>query len=139
MITKVRVGRVVAVTLGLVSAGFLFGAIAGGTAFTLVTLPGGGISEETFFIGAVFGAPLGAVCAPVLSWLLLRRVPLGRMFLVCSAGTVIGGMIGAITTTLGGDFILRPIAGAFLGCFAAAAALWYRARARSGSAMPSVR
>ena len=127
----VRVGRIIAVTLGLVSAGFLFGAIAGGTAFTIVSLPGGGISGEIFFIGAVFGAPLGAVCAPLLSWLLLRRVPIGRMFLVCSAGTVVGGMIGAITTARGGDFVLRPIAGAFLGCVAAATILWYRSRARS--------
>ena len=128
-----RIGRVVAVTLGLLGAGFVFGAIAGGTALTLVTLPSG-IHWEAFFIGAVFGAPLGAVCAPVVSWLLLRRVPLGRMFLVCSAGTVIGGMFGAVTAAGGGDFVLQSIAGAFLGCVFAAAVLWYQTRARSRTA-----
>jgi hypothetical protein len=72
----VRVGRVVVVTLGLVGAGILFGAIAGGTAFTLVTLVAGeGISFG--HLNRFFSAPW--LVTAMLSWLLLRRL-LGQMF-----------------------------------------------------------
>ena len=124
-----RWGRIVLVTLGLVVAGILFGAIAGGTAFTLVTLlEGEGHLSDAFWVGAVFGAPLGAITAPVLSWLLLRRVPFGRMFLACSVGTAIGGMIGWFTMG-SGDILLHPLGGALAGCVVAAIALTVRARA----------
>ena len=126
-----RAGRIVSVTIGLIGAGIVFGALAGGTAFAfVVVLADGRISTELFEIGAIFGAPLGGITAPPLAWLLLRRVPLGRMFLVCTAGTAIGGMIGWFATSRGGDIMLQPIAGAFLGCAAAATALWYRSCAR---------
>jgi len=70
-----HVGRIVAVTIGLVGAGLLFGAMAGGASFALVgILAGQEISIEALEIGAVFGAPLGAITAPLLSWLLLRHV-----------------------------------------------------------------
>ena len=122
-----RVGRIVALTIGLVGAGLLFGAIAGGTSFALVgVLSGEEIAIEPFEIGAIFGAPLGAITAPILSWLLLRRVPLGKMFLVCSVGTAIGGIVGWFATTAGGDIMLNPLVGAFVGCVIAAIALRYR-------------
>jgi hypothetical protein len=126
-----RLGRIVVVTIGLVGAGIVSGALAGGTAFALVVvLADGRISTELFQIGAIFGAPLGAITAPLLAWLLLRRVPLGRMFLVCSVGTAIGGVMGWFATGDAGDLILNPIAGAFIGCVVAAIALWHRARVR---------
>jgi hypothetical protein len=126
-----RAGRIALVTLGLVGAGFVFGALAGGIAFAIVELLGGeGISTEPFVIGAIFGAPLGALTAPLLSWLLLRHVPLGRMFVVCSIGTAIGGLVGWFATSAGGDIMANPIAGAFVGCLIAATALSYRARLR---------
>lgn len=126
-----RLGRIVMVTIGLVGAGIVSGALAGGTAFALVVvLADGRISTELFEIGAIFGAPLGAITAPLLAWLLLRRVPLGRMFLVCSVGTAIGGVVGWFATGAGGDIILNPIGGAFIGCVVAAIALWHRARVR---------
>jgi len=122
-----HVGRIVAVTIGLVGAGILFGAIAGGTSFALVgILAGERISIEEFEIGAMFGAPLGAITAPLLSWLLLRRVPLGKMFLVCSVGTAIGGIVGWFATAAGGDIMVNPLVGAFVGCVIAAIALRYR-------------
>jgi len=122
-----HVGRIVAVTIGLVGAGILFGAIAGGTSFALVgILAGEKISIEEFEIGAMFGAPLGAITAPLLSWLLLRRVPLGKMFLVCSVGTAIGGIVGWFATAAGGDIMVNPLVGAFVGCVIAAIALRYR-------------
>jgi len=122
-----HVGRIVAVTIGLVGAGILFGAIAGGTSFALVgILAGEKISIEEFEIGAMFGAPLGAITAPLLSWLLLRRVPLGKMFLVCSVGTAIGGIVGWFATAAGGDIMVNPLVDAFVGCVIAAIALRYR-------------
>ncbi len=116
-------------------AGLVFGALAGGTAFAVVALVAGDkMAVEPFEIGAFFGAPLGAITAPLLSWVLLRRVPLGRMFVVCSAGTAIGGVIGWYTTGAE-DIMLQPIGGALLGCIIAAITLWYGARTRSGNAM----
>jgi len=114
-------GRIVAVTIGLVGAGLLFGAIAGGTSFALVgILAGQQISIEALEIGAVFGAPLGAVTAPLLSWLLLRHVPL------CSVGTAIGGIVGWFAAAAPGDLMVTPLVGAFVGCVIAAIALRYR-------------
>src|SRR6185503_9035869 len=55
------------VTIGLIGAGVVLGALAGGTAFTAVgVLAGEEFSTERFVIGAVFGAPLGAATAPPL-------------------------------------------------------------------------
>jgi hypothetical protein len=124
-----QVGRIAAVTIGLVGAGIFFGAIAGGTSFALVgLLSGEAISLEVFEIGAIFGAPLGAITAPLLSWLLLRHVSLGKMFLVCSVGTALGGIVGWFASTAGGDIMLNPLVGAFVGCAIAATALRYRVR-----------
>ena len=122
-----RVARIIAVTSGLVGAGIVLGAIAGGTAFwTVGVITEHAFSREAFGIGAVFGAPLGAVTAPLLSWLLLRHVALGEMFLVCSIGTAIGGVLGWFSMTAGGDIMLNPVVGAFVGCLIAATALRYR-------------
>lgn len=119
--------RIVLVTIGLVGAGIVFGALAGGTAFAFVgMLADGRISTELFAFGAWVGAPLGAVTAPLLSWLLLRHVPLGRMFLVCSAGTAVGGVVGWFATTAGGNIMVNPLVGAFVGCVIAAIALRHR-------------
>jgi len=119
-----RVARIIAVTSGLMGAGIVLGAIAGGTAFWAVgVITEHAFSPEAFGIGAVFGAPLGAVTAPSLSWLLLRHVALGEMFLVCSIGTAIGGVLGWFSMTAGGDIMLNPLVGAFVGCVIAAIAL----------------
>jgi hypothetical protein len=112
-----RPGRIAIVTVGLVVAGIVFGALAGGTAFVTVGLVAGErIMTDAFWVGAVFGAPLGALTAPLLSWLLLRHVPLGKMFLVCSVGTAIGGVVGWFATTVGGDIMVNPLLGGFVGC-----------------------
>jgi hypothetical protein len=119
--------RIALVTIGLIGAGIVFGASAGGTAFTAVgLLAGERISSEAFGIGAIFGAPLGAITAPLLSWLLLRRVPLGRMFVICSIGAAIGGMVGWFATSAGGNIMVNPLVGAFIGCLIAAIALHSR-------------
>ena len=122
-----RTGRIALVTIGLIVAGFVFGALAGGTAFVTVgLLAGEGISTETFAIGAIFGAPLGAITAPLLSWMLLRRVPIGKMFLVCTIGAAIGGVIGWFASLAGGDIMINPLVGAFVGCLIAAVTLRLR-------------
>src|SRR5262245_28402711 len=124
-----RAGRIAVVTIGLISAGIILGALAGGSAFTIVgLLAGERMSTDAFGFGAIFGAPLGAVTAPLLSWLLLRRVPIGRMLLFCTIGTVIGGVIGWFATTAPENLLVNPIAGAFVGCTLAALVLSYRAR-----------
>src|SRR6185436_20460973 len=126
-----RAGRIALVTIGLIGAGVLLGALAGGTAFTAVgVLAGEEFSTERFVIGAVFGAPLGAATAPLLSWLLLRHVPIGKMFLVCTIGAAIGGVVGWFAATAGGNIMLNPLLGAFGGCVIAAIALRYRVSPR---------
>jgi hypothetical protein len=120
--------RVVAVTLGLVGAGAIFGALAGAVAlgFSLqITHPSW---SDGFAFGAFLGAPLGAASAPVLSWLLLRRVPLGRIFVGLVAGTIFGGIVGWFTTTPGGEIESNGLAGACIGCLVACMWLRYRAR-----------
>jgi hypothetical protein len=132
--------RVVAVTLGLVGIGAFLGALAGAAAFavvggfTLLLTGSDGVWDELLFVALFFGAPLGAVTAPVLAWLLLRRVPLGRMFVWSVAGTVAGGIIGWITSSwaaLGDNSLERAVdsalGGALVGCVATCILLRYRA------------
>ncbi len=125
--------RVVAVTAGLIGTGAIAGALAGGIAFTfslLVTPPLGvpSLAEflQLFLFAGLFGAPLGAVTAPVLAWLLLRRVPLGQMFVMCAVGTMIGGVVGWFASMGGGNVAVNSLVGAFLGCLLTAIALRHR-------------
>jgi hypothetical protein len=122
--------RIVAVTLGLVGAGAIFGAVAGAVALgfsLLITHPSWPVVDGLAF-GAFLGAPLGAASAPVLSWLLLRRVPLGRLFVGLVAGTVFGGIVAWFTTTPGGEIESNGLAGACIGCLVAC--VWLRFGAR---------
>src|SRR3989442_8245659 len=85
------------VTLGLVGAGATFGALAGGTALAVAVF----IADHEdaglgFIVGALFGAPVGSVVAPIVALSLLRRGALGRNFPLCSNGApVLGGVRGA--------------------------------------------
>lgn len=114
-----REGRIAITTLALIGAGGIVGAIVGATALTFSLI----VTHDTrpaegVIIGAFLGAPLGAVTAPALAWLMLRRVPLGRMFRDCSLGATIGGVIGWVTATS----LMAPLsglAGAFTGCVVA--------------------
>jgi hypothetical protein len=123
--------RVVGVTLGLVGAGALLGAVAGAVAVAVsVLITENDTSGDGLVFGAFFGAPLGAITAPVLAWLMLRTVPLGKMFVVAAAGTAVGGIIGWVTTTSGTDEVVNGLAGAFIGCVVASITLHYRALGR---------
>src|SRR6478672_1749055 len=110
-----RVARIGLVTAGLIGAGIVFGAVAGVIAITMVgLLAGEGVWADALGVAAFSGAVLGAITAPVLSWLLLRRIPIGRMFVVCAAGTTIGAVLGWFLAP--GWDIVTPLAAAFLGC-----------------------
>ena len=78
-ITRYSPARVLAVTLGLSGAGALVGGVAGAVALgigLLFTIGLKTFSElAVLFLPATIGALLGAICAPLAGWLLLRRVP----------------------------------------------------------------
>jgi hypothetical protein len=81
-----------------VVAGATSGAVAGALVAALVSVAEGrslgAIDAELLGIGAMFGAPLGAVLLPVAAWLLMRYVPLGQALAATLIGTVGGGVAG---------------------------------------------
>jgi len=117
------------VTLGLVGAGAAFGALAGGTALAVsLFITEHDTSGFGFILGAIFGTPFGAVTGPVVALVLLRRVPLGRLFFGLASGTVLGGVVGWVTATNAVQ-ALGGLAGAFVGCLAAGVMLRFHHRA----------
>ncbi len=119
-----RPARVALVTTGLVGVGALFGAVAGTIAVAIsLTIDGLQSLIAAAYLGALFGAPLGGIAAPILGWSLLRRVPLGKMFVGCAAGTIIGGVIGFMLSTRLGDIMIGGLGGALLGCLGVAVIL----------------
>ena len=113
-----RARRILAVTAGLAA----FGAAAGGIAGALVAMLAVAIKWGPFeaadlglaALGAVYGAPLGAVLLPAAGWLLMRRVPLGRAMLGTMLGTIAGGLIGWLLPTRV-DPVNRTLLAGFLG------------------------
>lgn len=64
-------------------------------------MPGSGIQgvrpwAVAFLVGGVWGAFFGAVLAPIVAWLFLRRVSFGRAIVQTGAGILIGLIAGAI-------------------------------------------
>jgi hypothetical protein len=128
-----RFWRVVSVTLWLSAAGALFGAIAGAIALgTSLLVTDNDTSLFGVLFGALLGAPYGAATAPIVGWIALRRVPLGRLFVGLAIGTTIGGIVGWITTTSDAGFFApeadNGLIGAFVGCLVASLILHFRAR-----------
>jgi hypothetical protein len=120
--------RDAAVTFGLVGAGATFGGFAGGTALALALLfTASDTSGFGFILGAILGTPIGAVVGPIVALTLLRRVPLGRVFLGLSTGTVVGGVLGWVMATSPSQAVIG-LAGAFIGCLTAAIMLRYRSQ-----------
>ena len=120
-ITRYSPGRVLAVTLGLAAAGAVFGGVAGAVALAIslvVSRDYGHLNEPVLFaIATTLGAMLGAGCAPLAGWLLLRRVPLGRAFGGLTVGATLGGVVGWFLprSFAHGDGILIAAALGFLG------------------------
>ena len=127
--TVTKPARIALVTTGLMAAGALFGAIAGAIALTVSLAM---FRMESLlvvaYLGALFGAPIGAIAAPILAWLLLRRVPLGRMFAGCAAGTIVGGVIGFMLTPVVDNLFVPGLFGALLGCLVVAIYLRFSPR-----------
>jgi hypothetical protein len=134
-IVRYSPARVAGVTVGLSLAGATFGALAGAVVFAIRDVAAVGVHAlidlTTYGLGALVGAPLGAVCAPVAGWLLLRDVPLGRAFLVATVGTIVGGAIGWLFR---GPFAVAPIVGGAVGCLIGAILLRMSYKARRARA-----
>lgn len=126
MDSKISPLRALLVTLGLVAAGGLVGAACGALAFALVlAVVGGPLEPGLLAIGGAFGAVTGTVVAPLVSWLLLRHVPLGRAIVQTALGTILGGAIGFFLPVLGLGFAIVPgfLWGGLVGLTAAAVRL----------------
>ena len=97
MTSRISPLRALVVTLGLAGAGALVGAVCGVVALAIVLGLAGErrlLDPDLLTIGGAFGAVTGAIFAPVMSWLLLRHVPLGRAILHTAIGAIVGGAIG---------------------------------------------
>jgi hypothetical protein len=125
--------RILAVTVGLIVAGAVLGATAGALALAIALTLTEGQVYGLEFAGA-FGAVLGAVTAPVVALVLLRRVPLGRMFVGLTSGTVVGGVFGWIVAVVP-DQVGSALLSAFVGCLAAAVSM--RGTTRTRTAHPA--
>lgn len=114
---------IVAVTAGLIVAGAVFGTIAGAvllTAWMAVTGSFNSLTDAAFMLRLSFdfGGRPGAVLGPIAAWLLMRHVPLGLAVGGTTLGTVVGGVIGFVATTLPtgsmvygmGGFVISAIA-----------------------------
>jgi hypothetical protein len=121
--------RVVAVTVGLALAGAAFGGFAGAIALATVMVLRGDVAYFSKFfaleIAGEVGAVLGLISAPLVVWVMLRRVPLGRVFLWLTPSAALGGIFGWFAfSSL--DVILGPTIAAFAGFIASAVALSIR-------------
>src|SRR6059036_3569951 len=56
--------------------------------------PKGTWRSNSHAVGGPMIAPIGAIIGPPTAWLLLRHVPLGRLFMGTAAGTIVGGVFG---------------------------------------------
>jgi len=113
-----RTHRIVAVTAGLALTGVVVGAVLGAlivTGFLLARDPHPTAAVDSFVleIGAMFGAGVGVVFAPIAAWSLLRRIPLGRAIAEAAIGTVLGAVLGGPIAFVGP--ILGGIGGFVLG------------------------
>ncbi len=126
--------RILAVTLGLLVAGAVFGAIAGAAALAISELLAETRDYDYFGLefAAVTGALIGGIATPPVAWLFLRRVPLGRLFVGSVGGAVLGGVIGW-TAPVAGDQIENGVLGAFIGFIITAAMMRSDALAGLGS------
>src|SRR6476620_2274899 len=95
-----RAGRVFTVTLGIALVGAIIGGGIGAALFAALTSLSWVTTVDAsggwglIAVGTAAGAGLGAVLAPLTSWVFLRRVPLGMALLQTAVGTTAGAVIG---------------------------------------------
>lgn len=132
LLTKAK--RIAVITAGLMATGAVVGAACGAVAMALVAaFDRTGMWSATLgdlAIAAYFGALIGTPGAPVISWVLLRRVPIGLAIAGTAAGTVAGGIYGALTPSS------DPLTGAVAGFAAAALILCLASAAAARRARP---
>jgi hypothetical protein len=124
--------RIVAVTAGISGLGMVCGSLLGSLAFwvQLGLMPGTSAPHEQFklaMLGIAGGALFGAVLAPIVAWLFLRRATLARAIGETAAGVLLGIAVGAIV------WPRHTILLALVGFVAAGARLWWFTRARVGN------
>ena len=120
--------RLLTITLGLALAGTVFGGIAGGAGLAIALFfephQWRGCYEFCEFAASV-GAVLGMVGAPAVAWVMLRRVPLGRLFTLLTLGTTVAAVFGWFAFSHI-DVIWGPTFAGFVGFMATAIALSFR-------------
>ncbi len=119
--------RILVVTAGLVVVGAFVGAACGMIAGLVLAIgePGARslLSSNPFTLMALtawFGAVAGGVGLPILGWIALRSVPLGRALGATALGTVLGAVLGQLMNPFNPNSGELPgvIAGGFLGFLA---------------------
>jgi hypothetical protein len=132
--------RIVLVTLAASLVGALCGAVLGGLATATHPPPGLVLPRAfvfrfllfAFSFGAVGGSILGAVLAPALSWILLRRVPLHRAIRGTALGVALGLTAGLFVPM---DWALLL---GLIGFVIAGGRLWWVSRSKLDSPEPAV-
>ena len=127
---RASISRIITVSAALCGLGIVCGAVLGSIAILVedARLPGitaPGDLPGLALVGAIGGAFFGAMLAPTVAWLFLRRVSFGRAIGETATGVVIGIAAGAV---------IRPqftISLALLGFVAAAVRLWLTTRVPS--------
>jgi hypothetical protein len=119
-----RPARIALVTAALSVAGGIVGGVCSAAAVTVIAGIEGGIGTlvtrefaGVLGLAAAFGGVAGMVGAPILSWALLRRVPLGGAALFTAIGTIIGAVGGELARPLNPYVRTLPsvLVGALLG------------------------
>jgi hypothetical protein len=109
---QVSIARVAIVTLALVIVGALIGALTSVLALVVVLMlrgsPGFPQLLAAIMMAGYVGAAIGAVMAPIVAWVLLRRVPLWRAITQTALGTLLGAIVTSFTFP-------GPIIGAIIG------------------------
>lgn len=87
--------RILAVTAALLAVGAVCGAVLGMVILTALGIRFGDIRRVGDVWGplafaAGFGAAIGAIVTPILAWIFLRRVPLGRAIAETTLGLLAG-------------------------------------------------
>lgn len=99
------------ITLGLVAAGFVTGAVIGVVLTVIGKIVAGAPPADLanhVWNATVFGV-IGAVAAPFVTWSALRRVPLWRVVAEPLLGGIAGAAVGALIGPVFGFLVLAPI------------------------------
>ena len=133
--------RALTATATLATGGFLVGALAGAVTSVILYFPANGWSILTRSGGgalvvrnALIAGAITGVATPLLAWVGLRRIAIGRVMTLGALGAAVGALSAALT--LGPIFpthlwgLTSPILGAAAGAVAAGVLLRFTIRTR---------